>query len=259
MSASSLPGERVEFESSTATLWGEVWRPAGAGPFPTVLWNHGSQGRNLGLQAPRTTGPTVLETWLSLGLAVFAPSRRGYDGSGGQPWTEAVAGAEDRSPEKGRLLVSRLLAESDDVLAAAEYLERQPWVDARRLVCSGYSFGGVMTMLGLARSRHFAAGINFASAAIMWPQYPAVRELLLSRAAAIVDPVMVLQAENDYSTAPTPAIAAVFERTGLEHRAVIYPPHGAGPEDGHAFCALGARTWGPEVHDFLAEVGALGG
>jgi hypothetical protein len=91
----------------------------------------------------------------------------------------------------------------------------------------------------------------------MWPHYPAVRELLLSRAAAIVDPIMVLQAENDYSTAPTPALLDVFQRSGITHRGIIYPPHGEGPEDGHAFCALGARSWGPDVQDFLADVGVI--
>ncbi len=252
------PAERVDFESHGATLWGELWRPRGAGPFPTVLWNHGSQGRGRGLLAPRTDGPTVLESWLGMGLALFAPSRRGYDGSGGQAWTDAVAGPPDGSPEKGRLLAARLLAESDDVLAAAEHLKQQSWVDNRRLICSGYSFGGIMTMLGLARSRHFAAGVNFASAAIMWPHYPAVRDFLLDHTARVLDPVMILQAENDYSTDPTPALSRVLERIGVRHKAIIYPPHGQGPDDGHAFCALGARAWEPDVRMFFGEIGVLG-
>jgi hypothetical protein len=71
--------ERAQFRSGLLTLWGEVWRPTGQGRFPTVLWNHGSEGRAHALQAPRTNGPTTLECWLAMGFAVFAPSRRGYD------------------------------------------------------------------------------------------------------------------------------------------------------------------------------------
>ena len=56
------------------SLWGEVWHPETPGPWPTVLWNHGSEGRGRALQAPVVEGPTTLETWLSMGCAVFAPS-----------------------------------------------------------------------------------------------------------------------------------------------------------------------------------------
>jgi dipeptidyl aminopeptidase/acylaminoacyl peptidase len=155
-------------------------------------------------------------------------------------------------------MARRLLAESDDVLAAAAYLLDQPWVDRARLVCAGYSFGGIMTMLGLARSGDFAAGVNFASAAMTWPHYPAIRDLLLARVEQIRDPVMIIQAENDYSTAPTPALAAALERRGVEHRAIVYPAVGEGPADGHVFCALGGRIWSPDVQAFLTQVGVLG-
>lgn len=250
-------GERVEFRSGSLTLWARRWLPAGQGPFPTVLWNHGSQGRYRGLQAPRGEGPTVLETWLDMGLAVFAASRRGYDGADGIGWKDAVATAEDGTPRKGRLLCERLMIESDDVLSAAEHLKTEPWADSTRLVCAGYSFGGIMTMLGLARSAHFAAGVNFASAAIMWPIYPAIRDLVLAQAATVQRPLMVIQAKNDYCLEPTSAIARVLEQRGIPHRAVVYPALGQGPEDGHAFCALGGRLWGPDVRAFLADFGVL--
>jgi dienelactone hydrolase len=204
-------------------------------------------------------GPTTLETWLSMGCAVFAPSRRGYDGADGQPLREALNRAPDKTPERGRLLVERLLAENDDVIAALAFLVEQPWIDPDRLVCAGYSFGGIMTMLALSRTDQFAAGVNFASAAIVWPDYPAVREMLLARTARITTPTMIIQAENDYSVTPTAALGAVLAERGVPHVARVYPPVGEGPADGHVFCALAGPVWEPDVRQFLTGVGVLTG
>ena len=35
--------QRITFKSGTLTLVGFVYHPDGAGPFPTVVWNHGSE------------------------------------------------------------------------------------------------------------------------------------------------------------------------------------------------------------------------
>jgi hypothetical protein len=38
----SLHPETVQVRSGTLTLTADLWRPAGRGPFPGVLFNHGS-------------------------------------------------------------------------------------------------------------------------------------------------------------------------------------------------------------------------
>src|SRR5258708_1746972 len=35
--------ELIEFRSGDLDLKGFIWKPAGAGPFPAILWNHGSE------------------------------------------------------------------------------------------------------------------------------------------------------------------------------------------------------------------------
>ena len=250
---------RVRFDSGPLTLGGELWCPRGRGPFPAVVWNHGSVGRERGLQAPRRgDDPTTVETWLSLGLAVFAPGRRGYDGAPGATLAEALQGEPEGSEARDELLVERLRAESDDVLAAVTYLESQTWVDRHRIVCAGYSLGAILTLLVLARSDHFVAGVTFALGAILWGKSKTVREFLIRTAGKVDTPVMIIQSENDYSTAPTPAIAAVLRQRGVDHLAIVYPPLGEGPRDGHVFCALGGRAWGPDARDFLERVGTPG-
>jgi dienelactone hydrolase/cell division protein FtsB len=51
--------------------------------------------------------------------------------------------------------------EVDDVLAAAEYLGQQPYVDASRLFVAGHSNGGTLALLAAQASRRFRAAASF--------------------------------------------------------------------------------------------------
>src|ERR1700704_3863890 len=71
--------QSVTFKSGQLTLVGVVYKPDGAGPFPTVIWNHGSEktpGRSRQFDA-------VADIFVPAGYAVVAPSRRGHDSSEG--------------------------------------------------------------------------------------------------------------------------------------------------------------------------------
>lgn len=56
------------------------------------------------------------------------------------------------------------LGEVDDVLAAAEYLAKQPHVDADRIYLGGHSTGGTLVMLVAASSDRFRAVFSFGPA-----------------------------------------------------------------------------------------------
>jgi dienelactone hydrolase len=51
--------------------------------------------------------------------------------------------------------------EVDDVLAAADYLSKQPYVDASRLFVAGHSTGGTLTLLAALASPRFRAAASF--------------------------------------------------------------------------------------------------
>jgi poly(3-hydroxybutyrate) depolymerase len=66
--------QRVSFTTDGLTLVGFLFKPAGAGPFPALIWNHGSE------QSPGV-GPqfdTVAGIFVPAGYVVFAPVRRGH-------------------------------------------------------------------------------------------------------------------------------------------------------------------------------------
>lgn len=57
------------------------------------------------------------------------------------------------------------LGEVDDVLAAAEHLARQPWVDAQQVYLGGHSTGGTLALLAAESSDRFAGVFAFGAVA----------------------------------------------------------------------------------------------
>ena len=66
-------GEIVTINAGDRTLHGVIYRPVGAGPFPAVLYNHGSAPGMLNNQAFEALGPL----FAGRGWVFFAPYRRG--------------------------------------------------------------------------------------------------------------------------------------------------------------------------------------
>src|SRR5262249_18356129 len=95
--------QSVKFKSGQLTLVGVVYKPDGPGPFPTVIWNHGSEktpGRSRQFDA-------VADIFVPAGYVVFAPSRRGHDSSDGAYFSGFIEAAVKKGgPDgAGRLLV----------------------------------------------------------------------------------------------------------------------------------------------------------
>src|SRR5207244_4183342 len=81
--------ETVTFPSGEVTLHGVLYKPEGIGPFPAVIYNHGSAPGMMSEQAFAVLGPV----FASHGWVFFGPYRRGQglsDSAGGaQSWAEA--------------------------------------------------------------------------------------------------------------------------------------------------------------------------
>jgi len=63
--------------------------------------------------------------------------------------------------------------ETKDMVAAAEWLGRQHWVDAKRIAIRGWSFGGFLTLHAMTHSDKFIAGVAGGSVTD-WRNYDAV-------------------------------------------------------------------------------------
>ena len=67
----------ITFPIGSLVLHGFLYKPEGKGPFPAVLWNHGSEKRPGWL-------PDLAPIFLNKGYVFFIPHRRGHGRSPGE-------------------------------------------------------------------------------------------------------------------------------------------------------------------------------
>ena len=200
----------VEFPSGKVRLKAYLWKPAGPGPFPAVLFNHGSGGSDADHTAgmPITQAADVLAPFfLKRGYAFLHAFRRGHGPSGSQaPFLQDVLHREEESKgndARQHLQFVLLTTEQlDDVMAALEFLRTVPGVDGGRIAIVGHSFGGNLTLLAAERDKTIRAAVTFAAAANSWDISAELRRRLISAVQNTKVAIMLTHAENDFSTTP---------------------------------------------------------
>lgn len=259
-SAKAQEPDTVVVRSGGLNLRALVWRPSGGGPFPGILFNHGS-GHAPGTPAaqgdqrhPELLGPL----FAGHGYVFFYLFRRGDGLSGGQGAASrdrmdsvyAAAGQDARNAFQLSLLEGDELS---DALAGLRVLRALPDVDPRRIGIVGVSFGGSLSLLVAERDSSLRAAVAFATAGYSWDNSPPLRARLLEAMGRLAVPLFLIHAANDYSVGPAKVLGAELARRGKPHRVEIYPPVGHTADDGHNFIHLGIETWEPAVFAFLDE------
>jgi carboxymethylenebutenolidase len=242
--------ELVTFPSGSLQLYGYLYVPPGNGPFPAIVWNHGS-GEEPG------SGKLMSQWYIDNGFVMFYPHRRGHGRSAAAG--KYIGDLIDETHLDQPTLPDALVAQSDDVIAAAAYLATQPDVDRTRISTVGCSFGGIEALFAAEQGTGLVSAIDFAGASHMWARAPALRERMKVAARNAKIPVFFIQAANDADTTPTLVLAEEMKRAGKPHRAQVFPPYGTSVADGHGFCGLTDNPpWGPQVLDFLTETMRIG-
>ena len=225
-----------------------LWRPAGAGPFPAVVYNHGSEKDPI-----VGTDSEIGSFFVAHGYAVLFPYRRGAGKSAGRYWNDGIDALPDDQQEK--VMIDRLVQENDDVVTGIEWLRGQPWIARDDITVGGCSFGGIETLL--TAERHvpgLRAALDFAGASMAWDDSPFLRERLLRAVESARVPIFFLQAENDFNTAPSKILSAAMRAKKLPVRMRIFDHVGDTPMAGHAgFCLHRWDMWGDDVLDFLRK------
>jgi dienelactone hydrolase len=248
----------VELPSGALHLKGYLWKPAGPGPFPAVLFNHGSGAED----AQHTAGQTMADAaavlapvFLKHGYVFFYLCRRGQGLSADQgPFTQdLLKQAEAKSPETRKQVHYQLITggQLDDALAGLAFLKSVPGVDAKRIAIIGHSFGGMLTLLSGDHDSTILAEVSFAAGAKSWHASQELRQRVLSSVDKTSTPIMLVYAANDFDTAPGTDIAAELDRLQKPHLLKIYPAVGKTSEDGHNLLYLATPEWEPDVFQFL--------
>jgi pimeloyl-ACP methyl ester carboxylesterase len=131
----------IRYESPAGKLAAYVSvAPQGAKKGPAIIWIFGGFRNCIGDSAWDEGPPEndqSASAYRKAGIPMMYPSRRGGNDNPG--FKEGFFG------------------EVDDVLAAADYLAAQPFVDPKRIYLGGHSTGGTLVLLAAACSDHFRA------------------------------------------------------------------------------------------------------
>ena len=254
LAQSTIAPDTLVVRSGTVELGALLWRPEGRGPFPAILFNHGS-GSTLERHAPQAA--TLGQVFSRHGYVFLYLYRRGtgLSASQGVSVTEqltrarATDGVEARNALQIRLLENEHLS---DATAALSTLRALPEVDARRIALVGHSFGGSLAMLMAERDTTIRAVVSFGGATGSWDQSPPLQARLLDAVRRSRAPIFFAQAENEYSLAAPTVLSAELARLGKPHRMKTYPPVGTTTVEGHDFVFLRVPAWEPDVFPFLA-------
>lgn len=244
----------VSFASGNLKLYGLLYKPAGAGPFPAVVYNHGSAPGMLSQQAFEALGPVFVKR----GWVFFGPYRRGQglSAAAGPYIEDQIHAAEKRGGMVAATETAVRLMQTDhlnDQLAALAWLRTQSFVQRNRIAVAGTSFGGIETVLG-AEKGSYCAAVDFAGAAESWKiAAPQLRSMMLGAVQNARAPIFFIQAQNDYNLSPTRVLSAAMDKAGKDNRVKIYPPFGSSAADGHAFGYFGGSVWGNDVFRFLSQ------
>ena len=236
-----------------------TFRPAGDGPFPVIVLNHGrSDGKEDRRLPARARFEISARYFVRRGFVVASPTRLGY----GE--TVEIGDPEASGPGcAGRDYRPQFEIGADHVIASLDRLKQEDWANTQRVVVMGISVGGLVSIGAVAR-RHpgIVAGINVAGGSggnpVDHPGQPCSADRMAIIMAGLAHPanppMLWMYAENDLFFGPLVARAwhSIYQVNGGRADFESLPPLF---KDGHEFMGRGYDYWQPITDRWLAQFG----
>lgn len=233
------------------------FRPAGKGPFPLLVFNHGSTGtgENPALFKQPFWRNAIGEFFSDRGWMVAFPQRRGRGGSDGN-YDEGFG--EDRNQGYSCLAEHSLRGAEralEDINGAITALKKFPEIDDRNIIVGGVSRGGALSVAYAGIYPDKVKGvINFVGG---WmtnkcPAGPSINKSVFQKGASFRQPTLWLYGNNDphYSTAHTRWLFEIFKNHGGKG---FYAAFDVPNSNGHRLSRY-QQVWGKTVEGYLARI-----
>src|SRR5712671_4696530 len=201
--------QSVEIPSSSGTLHAQLFKPDGAGPFPTVIALHGCGGLNGQSDQIQPRYRDWAEQLLKEGNAVLLPDSYG----------SRELGPQCRVKERRVLARRERVA---DIMASRQWLAQQPWVSQDRISLIGWAHGASAVLWAVRpQLASRKAEPDFRAAVAFYPDCRISSGLGWS---ARVPTLLLIGASDDVSSPPAcrQMVDGARGRSALA-RIVVYP------------------------------------
>lgn len=250
-----VPTPWVE-DGKAQTLEMVSYLPPGPGPFPTLIFNHGSTGEGNKPEWFRFTwtSPDVAQYFVDKGWQVLMPQRRGRGKSDGL-YDEGFEPDRSRYACRAELSLPGMDRAVSDLDAVMSHVKTMATVDSRRLMIGGVSRGGILSVVYAgARPDEFEGVVNFVGGWVGDRCLDAgrVNPVLFRRGAAFKKPELWLYGDKDpfYSLDHSRANFDAFVAAGGKGSFLTYaPPPG---QIGHLIHQTPA-LWSAAMDSYLAQ------
>lgn len=234
-------GRHLQFETT-------IYKPAGEGPFPLLLMNHGKERGNPNLQK-RDRFLALSREFVKRGYAVAVPMRKGFSRSTGN-YSDYGCNMKDNGQQQ-----------ADDIQVALTALVQLSWVDPDRIIVAGQSYGGLATMAfgtrhfpGVRGLLNFAGGLRIDGSTCDWRG--ALVTAFSDYASKSRLPSLWFYGANDsyFNSALAGKLARAYQLAGGHAQLVAF---GNFKSDAHGLAGSrdGVAVWWPETERFLRGVG----
>ncbi len=248
-----LPAGTLDQEGRPILLEVVTYKPPGTGPFPTLLFNHGStgMGNDAATFTTTVTSPALARFFNDRGWMVVFPQRRGRGKSGGV-YAEGLEPDGSGYSNRPECALAGFAHALHDVECAVVHLLERPDVDRGHLLIGGHSRGGFLALAAAGgRPGLFKGVLNFVGG---WVDEQAVADEinggLATRGAGFSGPTLWLYADHDpfYSLAHSRRNFDAFVAAGGQGSFHALPTDAG--QDGHNILAFD-RLWGAFVEPVL--------
>lgn len=247
----------VTIDGEHVRLAVRIYKPQGDGPFPTMIFHHGSTGRgkNPDIFPIAWLPGTLINYFVDRGWAVVLPSRRGRGGSEGL-YDEGFGKNRSKGYSwKPKYSIPGADRALEDVDAITDVILEEPFVDGTRVVVGGQSRGGILSVAHSGQRPELYRGvINFVGG--WWggkrDNAKKINNTIFKYGVPFGKETLWLYAKDDpyYSTITTQGYFKKFEKAGGIGTYVSDFPR----KIGHGLVNI-PEHWGPVVDAYLERMG----